>query len=162
MPFESKFRLSALSVEIIDTKRQTSCTVQNMRLTVSATSVSTRDNNRNKTNVTSRRTVPTMSHTFPQYLCANSHVSLFFIDIVVLYPNKWFIFFGALFVKYNPKANIVTGIKRSQISIDIKMPIQITLYQWGKAKMLSLALLCYKFLLSIIFPPILLPHLCPA
>ena len=37
--------------------------------------------------------------------------------------------FGALFVKYNPKANIVTGIKRSQISIDIKIPIQITLYQ---------------------------------
>ena len=45
------------------------------------------------------RIEPQTSHILPQYLCAKAHVSLFFIDIDVRYPNTVLIFVGGLFVK---------------------------------------------------------------
>ena len=61
---------------------------------------------------------PIVNHHFPKYGCANTHVSLLFIDIAVLYPYMWLIFFGGLVTNILPNPIIVMGISKSMISIN--------------------------------------------
>ena len=66
---------------------------------------------------------PYLNHNFPQNLCANSHVSSFFIDIVVLYPNVLLIFLGAFIENSLPMTIIVNGMSKSIISMNIQKNI---------------------------------------
>lgn len=61
---------------------------------------------------------PIVNHHFPKYWCANIHVSLLFIDIAVLYPYMWLIFFGGLVTNILPNPIIMMGISKSMISIN--------------------------------------------
>ena len=72
--------------------------------------------------------IPQVYHSFPQYLWANSQVSLFFIDILVRYPNARLISFGVFFRNIFPKPIIVTGMRLFIISIKIQKPIFLSLY----------------------------------
>lgn len=121
-PFWSKVFFSALSVGIITPANGIICSKHTAPPTVPTTSAVLPSTRSRETAVTGSRANPHVHHNFPQYLWANTQVSLFFMDIGVLYPNRGLISLGAFFIKYLPNPIIVTGINPSTTSINTQKP----------------------------------------
>lgn len=116
-PFLSKFFLRAISVGKIEPIKGTSCIPIIIPPTVPTVSTFFPITKSINITVIGNALNPQIYHILPQYLWANSHVSLFFIDMEVLYPNTPLIVFGTFFIKCLPKPIIVNGRSKSIINI---------------------------------------------
>ncbi len=130
-PSSVKFLRSARSVRITGTISTVHCIAQSTPPTIPMTFSETRKKGICAAADTTRRIQPVRHQSCPQYVCANFHVSIFFMERVVRYPTIPLIFPGECFHIILPQTIINIGTSRSHTNIKNQNHIEFILISYS-------------------------------
>ena len=114
-PSLSNSLFKALSVHTIEQNNNIICNKTIIVSTIDTNSKSLLITNNIIKRVTGNDIKPNLTQISPQYWWANLQVSIFFIDLEVLYPQIPLIFLGLFLLKYIPTTSKINGINKETI-----------------------------------------------